>query len=157
MNINCNDRERIFLDGTPEEWAELEAHAANCAACGDEVRSWKNLSIAAADLHQEWDAPVLWPRIEQALKQNPAPHDSGWRRYFIGWNSRLLQWQTAAAALLLVALTGSAIWVAAHPGPPEIPPDQALLNDATGREGERGGARHQRGSGQAEAQDAADL
>ena len=144
MNINCNDRERIFLDGTPEEWAELEAHAANCAACGDEVRSWKNLSIAAADLHQEWDAPVLWPRIEQALKQNPAPHDSGWRRYFIGWNSRLLQWQTAAAALLLVALTGSAIWFAAHRGPREIPQDQALLNDGTVREVERAEAAYER-------------
>ncbi len=144
MNINCNDRERIFIDGTPEEWAALEAHAANCAACGDEVRSWKNLTIAAADLRQEWNAPALWPRIEQALKRNPAPHDSGWRRYFNGWNFGSLQWQTAAAALLLVALSGSAIWIAVHRGPREIPQDQALLNDGTVREVERAEAAYER-------------
>ena len=137
MNISCNDRERIFIDGTPEEWAALEAHAANCAACGEEVRSWKNLSIAAADVRQEWDAPALWPRIEQALKQNSVPRDSGWRRYLTGWNFGSLQWQTAAAALLLVALTGSAIWFAAHRGPREIPQDQALFNNSTVKEVER--------------------
>src|SRR5258708_11336090 len=112
------------MDGTPEEWVALEAHAANCAACGEEVGCWKNLSIAAADLHQEWDAPALWPRIERALKQNPAPQDSGWRRVFSTWNFRLLQWQTAGAALVLVALNGSAVWFAPPRGPPAHPPEQ---------------------------------
>jgi len=144
MNINCNDRERIFMDGTPEEWVALEAHAANCAACGEEVRCWKNLSIAAEDLHQEWNAPALWPRIEQALAQNATPHDSGWRRFFSTWNFGLLQWQTAAAALLLVALTGSAIWLPTHRGPREIPQDQALFNDGTVREVERAEAAYER-------------
>ena len=49
MNISCDDRERIFLDGTQEEWTALEAHAAGCPVCRREVETWKNLSLAAAD------------------------------------------------------------------------------------------------------------
>jgi hypothetical protein len=112
MNILCNDRERIFLDGTPEEWAALEVHAAACTACREELNGWKNLSVAAGDLHQEWDSPALWPRIERALaEQSASSHPSWWKRLFGSWNLSSLQWQTAAATLLLVALTGSVVWV----------------------------------------------
>ena len=76
MNVTCNDRERIFLAGTPEEWTALDAHAATCAACEEEIRGWKNLSVAASDLHQEWDSSALWPRIEEALKQQSPSNDS---------------------------------------------------------------------------------
>ncbi len=137
MNISCNDRERIFLDGTPEEWMALESHAATCAACGEELRSWKNLSVAAADLHHEWDSPALWPRIAEALSQAARPKNSGWRRLSGSWNFWMLQWQVAVAALLLVALTGAAVWIIANRGPRDIPQDQALFNDQTVREVER--------------------
>ena len=46
--------------------------AADCAACAEELRAWKNLSIAASELHHDWDSPALWPRIEQALSQQQA-------------------------------------------------------------------------------------
>ena len=83
MNISCNDRERIFLDGTPEEWAALESHSMNCAGCAEELRTWKNLFSAASELHQEWDSPSLWPRIEAALEQQTsAAKDSRWQRFF---------------------------------------------------------------------------
>ena len=109
MNISCNDRERIFLDGTPEEWAALESHSMNCAGCAEELRTWKNLFSAASELHQEWDSPSLWPRIEAALEQQTsAAKGSRWQRFFGSWNLGLPQWQTAAAALLLIALTTSA-------------------------------------------------
>ena len=49
MNVTCKDRERIFEDGTAVEWAALEAHAADCAACAEEVRAWKSLSVAAKE------------------------------------------------------------------------------------------------------------
>ena len=112
MNINCNDRERIFLDGTPEEWAALEVHAAACTACREELNAWKNLTLAAGDLHREWDSPALWPRIERALaEQSATSRPSWWKRLFGSWNLSSLQWQTAAATLLLVALTGSVVWV----------------------------------------------
>jgi len=44
MNVTCGDREGIFMDGSAEEWAALEVHAANCAECGEEVRIWKSMS-----------------------------------------------------------------------------------------------------------------
>ncbi len=69
MQITCKDRERIFLDGSAEEWAGLELHAASCAECAEEVRAWKALSIAAQELRDYRESPALWPRIETALAQ----------------------------------------------------------------------------------------
>jgi anti-sigma factor RsiW len=115
MNITCNDRERIFLDGTPEQWAALEAHASNCTACREEVAAWKNLSLAASELHEEWDSPYLWARIERGLaEQSAAGKTSWWQRLLGSWNLTSLKWQTAAAALLLVLLTGTAVWIASQ-------------------------------------------
>jgi hypothetical protein len=144
MNITCNDRERIFLAGTAEEWAALETHAAACAACGNEVAAWKNLSVAAADLHQEWESPSLWPRIEQALvEQSAASRSSWWGRFFRGWNSSSLEWQTAAAALLLMTLTATAFFFVIYrddPGHFAGP----LLKDPAVREVERAEAAYER-------------
>ena len=117
MNIACSDRERIFLDGTAEEWAALETHAVTCVTCRDEMNAWKNLSVAASELHQEWDSPALWPRIERALaERSTSSQSSWWARFFGGWNLSSLKWQTAAASTLLIALTVSAIWVASQRG-----------------------------------------
>ena len=138
MNINCKDRERIFLDGTAEEWADLEAHAAGCSACNREVEGWKNLSVAASELHQEWDSAGLWPRIAQALEQQRPTSKPGWWERLLGeWNWTSMQWQTAAAALVLVAVTSLAIWFVARPTGSKIPADQALFNDHTVREVEK--------------------
>jgi hypothetical protein len=153
MTISCNDRERIFLDGTPEEWATLESHSMDCAACAEEVRAWKNLSCAASELHQEWDSPALWPRIEQALaQQSVAAKHTRWQRFFGSWNLASLQWQTAAAALLLVALTVSSIWFMANLRTHTIPDNQALLNDRTVRDVEHAEAAYERAIDKLDAQ-----
>ena len=153
MNISCNDRERIFLDGTPEEWAALESHSMNCAGCAEELRTWKNLFSAASELHQEWDSPSLWPRIEAALEQQTsAAKDSRWQRFFGSWNLRSLHWQTALAALLLVALTVSAIWFVADQRTRRIPDNQALLNDRAVNAVERAEAAYERAIDKLDAQ-----
>ena len=72
MNITCEDRDRILEDGTPSEWAALEAHSANCAACAEELRSWKALSVAAKEMRDYSDTPSQWPRIERALTEESA-------------------------------------------------------------------------------------
>ena len=144
MNISCNDRERIFIDGRAEEWAALESHAATCAACGEEIRAWKNVSAAASGLHQEWDSTALWPRIEEALKQRSPSNDSWLHRIFLWWNLGLVQWQVAAAALLLLMLTGSAIWFVTHQRTGEIPQNEALLKDSMVNEVERTEAAYER-------------
>jgi hypothetical protein len=153
MNITCNDRERIFLDGTPEEWLALEAHTATCAACSEEVRAWKNLSVTASEMHQEWDSAALWPRIEEALKQqSPASNGSWFHRIFGGWNLRLVQWQVATAALLLLTLTGSAIWFGTHQRTGRIPQNEALFNNKTVNEVERAEAAYERAIDKLDAQ-----
>ena len=70
MNVTCSDRDSIFEDGTPAQWAALEAHAATCAACAEEVRAWKALSVAAAEMRDYSPSPALWSRIETALASN---------------------------------------------------------------------------------------
>jgi len=152
MTISCNDRERIFLDGSPEEWAALENHSTNCAGCAEELHAWKTLSSAARELHQEWDSSALWPRIDQALAQQSAVTNSGWQRFFSSWNLSGLQWQTAAAALLLVALTASAIWFVASQRTPMIPGNQALLNDRAVNDVERAEAAYERAIDKLDAQ-----
>jgi hypothetical protein len=153
MTTSCNDRERIFLDGTPEEWAALESHSMDCAGCAEELRAWKNLSSAASELHQEWDSAALWPRIEQALaQQSVATKNYGWQRFFSSWNLSGLQWQTAAAALLLVALTASAIWFVASQRTRRIPDNQALLNDRAVNDVERAEAAYERAIDKLDAQ-----
>ena len=72
MNIKCEDRDRIFEDGTPAEWAALEAHSANCAICAEELRAWKALSVAAKELRDYSDTPSLWPQIERSLTEEAA-------------------------------------------------------------------------------------
>jgi hypothetical protein len=153
MNTTCNDRERIFLDGTAEEWAALEVHATTCSACREELNAWKNLSLAASDLHQEWDSPALWPRIARALREQSAPPRwSRWERFFGSWNLISLRWQTAAAALLLVVLTGSAIWFITGSDGHRIPDDQALFNKRTVREVEKAEAAYQQAIDKLDAQ-----
>lgn len=152
MNITCDDRERIFLDGTPEEWVALETHAAACAACGKEVATWKNLSVAAADLHREWESPALWPRIEQALlEQSAASRSSWWGRFSRSWNLISLEWRTAAAALVLIALTATTL-VFLIPGDDQQRFAGPLLKDPAVREVERAEATYERAIDKLDAQ-----
>jgi len=139
MNITCEDRERIFEDGTPAEWAALEAHSANCAACAEELRGWKALSVSAHELRDYSDTPALWPRIERALvaevntKKQRADR-WGWLSFGMGIS---LGWQTAVAAALVVVLTVSTVWIYVHRTPAGPAGDQSLLRSPALAEVER--------------------
>jgi hypothetical protein len=138
MNIKCEDRDRIFEDGTPAQWAALESHSANCAVCAEELRSWKALSAAAKELRDYSDTPSLWPRIERALIGEAAANKKRAERW--GWLSLgfglSLGWQTAAAAALLLILTVSVGWVY-WPPTPRDGGDQSLLKTSALAEVER--------------------
>lgn len=113
MNVTCKDRDRILEDGSPKEWAGLEDHAATCASCAEELRSWKSLSMAAAELRDYKESPALWRRIHQALSEDAvAIHQ---RRDYWNWRplfpSLSISWQTAAATALVVVLMISAGWL----------------------------------------------
>jgi len=115
MQVSCNHRDRIFEDGTLAEWAALEAHAATCPLCAEEVRAWKSLSVAAGELRDYSDSPSFWPRIERALAEEAARNPRRAERQ--GWFSFLPSlspaWPAALAGalVLILILTLSAAWI----------------------------------------------
>jgi hypothetical protein len=113
MNITCKDRERIFEDGTAAEWASLQAHAEACQSCAEELRAWKSLSVAAAELRDYSESPALWPRIRQALAEQASMGGGSRERW--GWRSLFanlsISWRTAAASALVAVLMISAGWL----------------------------------------------
>jgi hypothetical protein len=132
MTVTCNDRDRIFEDGTPNEWLALEAHAAGCPACAEELRAWKALSVAAQEMRDYSETPALWARIESALAQVDARRTQRAGRG--GWFSFLQDvpggWQAAMAGAFVLILTISAGWIYIHGrGDPPVS-DQSLLKSA---------------------------
>lgn len=124
MNVTCEDRERIFLDGTTEEWAALERHAATCAVCAEELRAWKQLSTAAAELRTEGDSPALWARIERALRDRQdsvGAKRTFWRRFDF-WPQLSHAWQMALVGAMVVVLGVSGGYVYIHRS--QVPPEE---------------------------------
>jgi hypothetical protein len=139
MNTTCEDRDRIFEDGTPAEWAAFEAHSANCAVCSEQLRSWKALSAAAQEMRDYSDSPLLWFRIERALTREAAAgkQRSGPWAWLSPGSGLPLGWQTAAAATLVLILTVSVGWVYLHRTGPGPNGDQSLLKSPALAEVER--------------------
>ena len=132
MNITCKDRDRIFEDGTPNEWAALEAHSANCPVCAEELKAWKSLSVAAQEMRDYTDSPSFWPRIERALaEQAVRKAQRAERRSWLSFLPGIpLSWQTAVAGAFVLVLAISAGWIYVHwPNPPEQH-DKPLLKSA---------------------------
>ncbi len=136
MNATCSDRERIFEDGAPAEWEALEAHAASCPLCAEEVRAWKSLSAAAEELRDYSDSPSLWPRIERVLAEEVARNAQ--RGEVWNWFSHLpklsMGWQTALAGTfaLMLAISGGWIYIHRPVGPADN--DKSLLRSSALKE-----------------------
>ena len=129
MNVTCKDRDRIFEDGTPAEWVALETHASVCPACGEELRAWKALSVAAQGMREYTESRALWTRIERSLIEEDARRSRFAER--LGWFSFLKEvpmgWQTAAAGSLVLLLTISAGWFYLHSTKVQPRADQSFL------------------------------
>ena len=152
MNITCKDRERVFADGTAEQWLALETHALSCADCAEELRGWKNVSLAAEKLKEDWDSPSLWPRIAQRLAENNRARQDRLQRWFEGLRAHSLTWQTAAAVAVLAVITGSAVWMALNSSHPDIPQNAALLSNGAVEEVEHAEAAYVRAIDKLDAQ-----
>jgi hypothetical protein len=129
MKINCEDRERVFRDGAAEEWAALELHAATCAECGEELRAWKALSVAAEELREYRPTPELWRRIELSLQEQAEKKGSrqwSWDWLKI-WRSIPIGWQTALVGAMVLALTVSAAYFVIHRPPISPSAENRLL------------------------------
>jgi len=139
MNVTCSDRDRILEDGTPAEWAALESHAVVCVSCAEELRAWKSLSLAAQELRDYSDSPLLWPRIEHVLAEELArkrrtAENPGWLSF---WKNAPLGWQTAAAGALVLVLAVSAVWFTTSQSPSGQTSNPSLLKSKALKEVER--------------------
>jgi len=146
MNMTCKDRDRIFEHGTVAEWAALEAHAASCPVCAEEIRAWKELSVAAQELRGDSDTPSFWPRIERALREEAARNSqqAWWKKPFSFLPSFSPVWQTAMAGALVLVLAVSAGWLVFGPKQPAVPPDKSLLPSSALKEVESTEAAYER-------------
>lgn len=136
-NVNCRDRDRVFEDGSPVEWAALEAHAVSCPECAGEIRAWKSLNVAATELRDYSDDPSLWPRIHRSLVEDAAKMEQSKSRW--SWESIRqsfsLSWQTAAAAgVVLLLIVSAAVYqrrnMVVTKTPPPAPSGDLLRNNA---------------------------
>jgi hypothetical protein len=129
MNVTCGDRDSIFEDGTPAQWTALEAHAATCAACAEEVRAWKSLSVAAVELREYSPSPALWSRIETSLAANANTNASlatppTLQQKISAWFGFSLSWQLAAVGAFAVLLLVSGGLIYRHQSLPQRHPQQ---------------------------------
>lgn len=139
MIVKCEDRERILLDGTAEEWAGLEIHGTSCAVCAEEIRAWKALSSAAEELRDYRESPALWTRIVASLVEQ-----AGKRRGLAEWWERAFAWRhvpkvwqpgLAGALVLALALTGGYVFV--HRNNTPLNASRGFLKDSALAEVER--------------------
>jgi hypothetical protein len=93
MKFECGDLERAFAN--PNLMPDARAHIKTCNACREEFRLWTEISSAAAQLHEEWDTPGLWPQIREKLQAQQKPITGPlWKN----WKT----WAVAAALLITV-------------------------------------------------------
>lgn len=116
MKFECGDLDRALA--TPELMPEAREHLKQCAACRREYRVWTEISSAAKELHQEWDSPELWPRIQNAIAAEPKHKPVWWKE----WKT----WTIAAIALLGISLVAIRPWEFGKP-----PTRTSTLNPAS--------------------------
>jgi len=91
MILECGDLERALR--TPELLPDMRAHAEQCAACREQLYLWSEISRLAPGLHEEWESPYLWPRIQANLAAEPGRPRAAWWR-----------WALAATAAIVLAV-----------------------------------------------------
>ncbi len=114
MIFQCHDLDRALR--SPDLMPDARAHAENCAACREQLYLWSEISRLAPELHQEWESPSLWPRIESGLLASVTP-----RRRVAVW-----RWALAAAAVVAVALALSRPWAGRRSESSEFLTEEAL-------------------------------
>lgn len=132
MNITCKDRDRIFRDGSAEEWAALEVHAESCPECAKEVHAWKALSQAAEELRDYQVDPALWAKIENSLQQHEKRR-RGTHEFLdtlTFWQHMPIGWQTVLVGALAVVLAVSGAYVALNRNRQDNSSGKLLKNSA---------------------------
>ena len=117
MILECGDLERALR--TPEMMPDMRAHAERCPACAAELHLWESISHTAPALHDEWESPCLWSRIQADLAAEPAPRAP---------RINLVRWALAAAAVLTLATLTLQPWKLGRPANRELMTESALAD-----------------------------
>ena len=117
MILECGDLERALR--TPELMPDMRAHAARCPACAAELHLWESISDTASSLHEEWESPYLWSRIQANLAAEPAARAP---------RLNLFRWALASAALLTLATLALQPWKTVRPANRELMTESALAD-----------------------------
>jgi hypothetical protein len=117
MILECGDLERALR--TPELMPDMRAHAEQCAACNEQLYLWSEISRLAPGLHEEWESPFLWSRIQANLAAEPGRHSAASRAPW--W-----RWTLAAAGVVLLAAAMLQPWQHGKPAGREFLTESAL-------------------------------
>ncbi len=98
MILECSDLERALR--TPELMPDMRAHAEQCERCREQLYLWGEISRLAPGLHQEWESPFLWQRIQANLAAEPVRRGSGSRPQWWRWALAATGTVVLAAAML---------------------------------------------------------
>jgi hypothetical protein len=114
MILQCSDLERALR--TPELMPDMRAHAETCVTCAEELHLWEEISRVAPQLHEDWDSPFLWPRIQANLAAEPHV-----KRRIPAW-----RWALAFAAACAVVVMAALMM---YPGSGRVPGERDLLTE----------------------------
>jgi len=125
------DRLSEYLDGelTGAERAALESHVTACAACAEALEGLRAVVSRAQALEDAPPAEDLWPGIATQIASAVAVPERGARQPLSTsgrmWWARRFELgvpQLAAAAVLLIALSACAVWLAVRGTTPATAP-----------------------------------
>jgi hypothetical protein len=107
MSFRCSDLDQALRD--PELPLDAKVHAQTCEPCRKQIELWLAISQVAPELHEEWETPGLWPRIQSRLEATPGRDVSAakWR------------YAMAAAAALLISVGVYSFWPAPQASHPD--------------------------------------
>ncbi len=81
---------------------ELTRHATDCSSCRKKLDEWHRLPELARDLHETWESPDLWSRVDRGIREEVRLESSRPERLRdTGW-SFALRW--AAVVLVTISL-----------------------------------------------------
>lgn len=104
-----------YLDGdlAPRERAELERHLETCASCRGVLEDLTVVAVSASRLEDVAPTADLWPGIAHRIAEQPRRQRSGILAW-LGGGSRFAFSlpQLAAAAAVLVVVSGGGVWLA---------------------------------------------
>jgi predicted anti-sigma-YlaC factor YlaD len=119
MKLECGDLERALAN--PDLLPEAKEHLKTCAACRQEYRLWTDVSVAARELHVDWESKDLWPRIQAGLEAEQKSRASQ--------RKDLRLWALATAAIFLAVATPLVWHYRFSPPPQTITQDHDFLTE----------------------------